>query len=158
MYVNILHAKLLHFYKQGMCFFWFGVVCELQMASYRLETVFKDAFIDFWGFCHTFRAWHVVRSHPDYWTHATVSKQKFNYSFLYLLGLEDQFSATIDTLTTCKGMGNLQKPDGPMRVARTWRSLSSRIQNLSVAYVTNYQTASVPHLASQPMNGSWSWT
>ena len=25
---------------------------------------------------------------------ATVSKQKFDYSFLYLLGLEDQFSAT----------------------------------------------------------------
>ena len=30
--------------------------------------------------------------------HATVSKQKFDYSFLYLIGFEDQFSATEDTV------------------------------------------------------------
>ena len=36
----------------------------------------------------------VVRPHPDYWTCATVSKQNFDYSFFYSLGLEDQFSAT----------------------------------------------------------------
>ena len=28
----------------------------------------------------------------------TVRKQKFHYSFLYLLGLEDQFSATEDVI------------------------------------------------------------
>ena len=35
------------------------------------------------------------------------SKQKFDYSFVYLLGLEDQFSATkdIDTLGTLQRVG-----------------------------------------------------
>ena len=41
---------------------------------------------------------HIVRPHPDNWTHAIVRKQKFDYSFLNLLGLEDQFSATEDVV------------------------------------------------------------
>ena len=32
------------------------------------------------------------------WLKPTVSKQKFDCSFLYLLGLEDQFSATEDAV------------------------------------------------------------
>ena len=36
----------------------------------------------------------LVKPHLNYWMRATVSKQKFDYSFLYLLGLEDQ----LDTL------------------------------------------------------------
>ena len=55
-YVNIIHTKQLLFYKQGMCLFRFGVACKLQLVSYRLETVFKNASIDFWGFRHMFWA------------------------------------------------------------------------------------------------------
>ena len=83
----------------GMCLFWFGVAYELWLASYSVETVsnclqkhITFSFVDFWGFSsHILGVECIVRSHTDYWMRAlkepTVSKQKFNYSFLYLLGL-----------------------------------------------------------------------
>ena len=52
----------------------------------------------FWGFSsHKYWEWHIVRLHLDYWMHALLAvtslietwtncKQKFDYSFLYLLG------------------------------------------------------------------------
>ena len=49
------------------------------------------------GAVQLFQAWH-VQPHPDYGTRGTVRKQEFDYSFLYLLGLEDQFSATQDAV------------------------------------------------------------
>ena len=67
------------------------------------QNCFKRCFtcsvVDFWGFLSIIPSVaHMVRPHPDYWTPSTVSKQKFDYSFPYLLGLEDQFSATKDTI------------------------------------------------------------
>ena len=55
--------------------------------------------VDFWGFCSIISGVAcIVRLHPDYQMRATVSKQKFSYSVLYILGLEDQFSATKDVV------------------------------------------------------------
>ena len=45
-----------------MSFFWFELACELRLASYSFETAFKNASINFWGFCHMF---HVYILRPD---------------------------------------------------------------------------------------------
>ena len=51
----------------------------------------------------------MVKPHPEYRTHATASKQKFNYSFLYLLGLENQFSARKDAVVHLDTFGSPQR-------------------------------------------------
>ena len=67
-------------------------------------------FVDFCGFCLRIPGVaRIVRPHPHYRTSVfysvgqvclqiTVSRQKFDYSFLYLLALEDQFNATEDAV------------------------------------------------------------
>ena len=74
-------------------------------AKKRSPAVQDELFVDFWGFCHVIRVWHVWSGHT--WTiervcyrcatslaKATASKQKLDYSFLYLLDVEDHLSAT----------------------------------------------------------------
>ena len=51
-----------------------------------IQKCFTCQVIDFWGFCSIILdVAHTVEPLPDNWTCATVSKQKFDYSFLYLL-------------------------------------------------------------------------
>ena len=96
----------------GIFLFWLGAVYELRLVSYGHETVSKNtscAWSSISGASvQLFRVWHItVRRHPDNWTSATVSKprskQKFEYRFLYLLRLEDHFSATKDTVVHLHG-------------------------------------------------------
>ena len=55
--------------------------------------------VNLWGFCSIILGVaHIVRPHPDNWTHETVSKQKLGYGFVCLLGLEYQLSATEDVV------------------------------------------------------------
>ena len=89
--------------------FWFRAAYETTTGELRPRNgplVCKMlAFVGFSDFCLRIPGVaHIVRPHPDYWTHALhcvtsllagncQTKQKLDYSFLYLHDLEDQFSA-----------------------------------------------------------------
>ena len=47
--------------------------------------------------------------------HGTVSKQRFDYSFPILLGLEDQFSATEDVVVHVHIFGSPQRDSAHFR-------------------------------------------
>ena len=84
--------------------------------------------VDFWGFCSTNLGMaRTVRPHPDNWMHAILSKQKFNYSFLYLhvLGHEHQSSATKDAVVHLDTV--------PLRLY--WKTRPSSILNLVYEFI-----------------------
>ena len=101
-YANNIHTKQLLCYRTSSfsglrwrtSYNWRATAMKLYPKTFTVCSV-----VNFWGFCSNISGVaRIVRPHPDNWTRSTVSKQKFNYSFLYLFGIEDQFSATEDTV------------------------------------------------------------
>ena len=95
-------------YYQTSSFFDLGRRTSYDWQATAKKTVCKTfIFVDFCGFCLSIPGVArtcITRPQLYYWTRAfyrvrwvcwqtNVSKQKFDYSFLYLLALEDQFNA-----------------------------------------------------------------
>ena len=94
--MRILYIPSKWFASGNFLCFWFRVVYEQWLASNGLRHL-ACSVVNFWGFYSIILGLvRIIRQHPDYWTRGTV--QKFDYSFLYLLFLEDQYSANENTV------------------------------------------------------------
>ena len=132
-----------------------------QRPSSSLQKCIAVSFKHFWSFCSRIPdVARIVRPHSDYGTHvlqqavtslleqSTVSKQKFNYGFLYLhnvLRLEDQFSALEDAIVGLR----VDIPFGSLLFdsTRFWWGVSVTTNHLNINSVWKLLIASCVYVA-----------
>ena len=86
--------------------FWFGVAYELRPRNCQIlfPKTLCVLVVDFWGFCSIIPGVARILGYTQTTERVELREQKFDYSFRFLHGLEDQFSATEDAvvhLDTC---------------------------------------------------------